>query len=137
MTNTPFMEMPVAPPSGPFLRFPDEATWIAAATEAGFYDKPLGFNLRERNPDGTFVADDPATPANEAWKTPTLLAYTHDRAIDVVGTITRGGEYDPETGDVIVAPIVLPGFHVNFAGTLPDGWDEFLVEPANPYRVFA
>jgi hypothetical protein len=90
-----------------FLRFPDESTWTAAATEAGF------------------LIDD------------TLIAYTHGHAIDVVGTITRGGEYDPETGDVIVAPTVLDGWHVNFAGTLPDGWEEFLVTPADPYRVFA
>jgi hypothetical protein len=90
-----------------FLRFPDESAWTAAATEAGF------------------LIDD------------TLTAYTHGHAIDVVGTITRGGEYDPETGDVIVAPEVLDGWHVNFAGELPDGWDAFLVEPANPYRVFA
>jgi hypothetical protein len=90
-----------------FLRFPDESTWIAAATDAGF------------------LIDD------------TLTAYTHGHAIDVVGTITRGGEYDPETGDVIVAPEVLDGWHVNFAGTLPHGWDEYLVTPANPYRVFA
>jgi hypothetical protein len=90
-----------------FLRFPDEQSWIKAATEAGF------------------LIDD------------TLTAYTHGHAIDVVGTITRGGEYDPETGDVIVAPTTLPGFHVNFAGVLPDGWEEFLVTPADPYRVFA
>jgi hypothetical protein len=90
-----------------FLRFPDESTWTAAATEAGF------------------ITDD------------TLVAYTHDRAIDVVGTITRGGEYDPETGDVIVAPEVLDGWHVNFAGELPEGWDEYVVEPANPVRVWA
>jgi hypothetical protein len=90
-----------------FLRFPDESTWTAAATEAGF------------------LIDD------------TLTAYTHGHAIDVVGTITRGGEYDPETGDVIVAPEVLDGWHVNFSGVLPEGWDEFLVTPADPYRVFA
>jgi hypothetical protein len=90
-----------------FLRFPDADAWTAAATEAGF------------------ITDD------------TLLAYTHGHAIDVVGQITRGGEYDPATGDVIVAPEVLDGWHVNFAGELPDGWDEFVVEPANPYRVFA
>ena len=90
-----------------FLRFPDESAWTAAATEAGF------------------IADD------------TLTAYTHDRAIDVIGGITRGGEYDPETGDVIVAPTVLAGFHVNYSGDLPDAWAEFVVEPAAPYRVFA
>ena len=90
-----------------FLRFPDESTWLTAAAEAGFMV------------DGA------------------LAAYTHDHAIDVVGTITRGGEYDEETGDVIVAPTVLAGFHVNFIGDLPEGWGEFVVTPAAPYRVFA
>jgi len=90
-----------------FLRFPDADAWTVAATEAGF------------------MADD------------TLAAYTHDHAIDVVGTITRGGEYNPETGEVIVAPTVLDGFHVNFAGDLPETWEEFVVAPNNPYRVFA
>ena len=89
-----------------FLRFPDESAWTAAATEAGF------------------MAGD------------TLAAYTHDHAIDVVGAITRGGEYDDE-GTVIVAPTVLPGFHVNYSGELPEGWDDYLVTPAAPYRVFA
>jgi hypothetical protein len=96
-----------------FLRFPNEQAWTAAAAEAGLYSEP--------DEDGTT----------------TLAAYTHDRAIDVVGTITIGGEYDPETGAAIVAPTVLTGFHVNFIGTLPDNWDEFLVEPDQPYRVFS
>lgn len=90
-----------------FLRFPDADAWTAAATEAGF------------------ITDD------------TLAAYTHDRAIDVVGTITRGGEYDPKTGDVIVAPEVHDGWHVNYAGALPEGWEEYVVEPGQPVRVFA
>ena len=90
-----------------FLRFPDVDAWTAAASEAGF------------------MADD------------TLVAYTHDRAIDVVGTITRGGEYDPETGDMIVAPTVLAGFHVNYSGDLPSGWEQFLVAPKQSCRVFA
>jgi hypothetical protein len=89
------------------LRFPDADAWTDAAFDAGF------------------ITGD------------TLLAYTHDRAIDVVGTITRGGEYNPETGEVIVAPTVLAGFHVNYSGVLPSGWEEFSVEPAAPYRVFA
>ena len=90
-----------------FLRFPDADAWAAAAADAGF------------------ITGD------------TLLAYTHDCAIDVVGTITRGGEYDPETGAVIVAPTVLAGFHVNYNGDLPDGWEEYVVAPEQPYRVFA
>ena len=89
-----------------FLRFPNESAWTAAATDAGF------------------IVDD------------ALAAYTHDHAIDVVGAIARGGEYDDE-GAVIVAPTVLAGFHVNYSGELPDGWEEFVVEPAASYRVFA
>ena len=73
-----------------FLRFPDADAWTAAASEAGF------------------MADD------------TLAAYTHDRAIDVVGEITG-----------------MDGFHVNVIGELPEGWDGFVVSPDNPYRVFA
>jgi hypothetical protein len=90
-----------------FLRFPDESTWTAAATEAGF------------------ITDD------------TLAAYTHDYAIDVVGTITRGGEYDVETGDVIVAPTELDGWHVNYAGEPPEAWAQYLVTPQHPARVWA
>ena len=96
-----------------FLRFPNESAWTAAATAAGFFSEP--------DEDGNT----------------TLAAYTNNHAIDVVGTITRGGEYDPETGDVIVAPEVLDGWHVNFAGVLPEAWAEFVVTPADPYRVFA
>jgi len=73
-----------------FLRFPDADAWTAAASEAGF------------------MTDD------------TLAAYTHDRAIDVVGIIAD-----------------MAGFHVNYSGDLPTGWEEFAVEPEQPYRVFA
>jgi len=96
-----------------FLRFTDEQTWTSAATAAGFFSEP------------------------DADGNTTLAAYTHDHAIDVVGIISRGGEYDFETGEVIVAPTVLDGWHVNFIGTLPTGWDEFLVTPQHPARVWA
>ena len=89
-----------------FLRFPDESTWTAAATEAGF------------------IVDD------------ALAAYTHDRAIDVVGTISRGGEWDEE-GNCLVPPTTLDGWHLNYNGELPDGWEEYAVYPANPVRVWA
>ena len=96
-----------------YLRFLDEQAWTKAATAAGFCSEP--------DEDGNTA----------------IAAYTADHAIDVVGTITRGGEWNPKTGKQIVAPTVLEGYHVNFIGTLPTGWDEFRVEPANPYRVFA
>jgi hypothetical protein len=96
------------PPNGPFFRFPDESTGMAALDAAGLLTE-----------DG-----DP-------------LTASHTHALDVIGTISRGGEYDPETGEVLVPPTVLDGWHCNYLGELPDGWDEFLVEPANPYRVFA
>ena len=73
-----------------FLRFPDADAWTAAATEAGF------------------IVDD------------TLAAYTHDRAIDVVGEI-----------------VDMDGFHVNYSGVLPSGWEKFVMAPEQPYRVFA
>ena len=66
-----------------------------------------------------------------------LITASHTFAIDEVGTITRGGEYDPETGDVIVAPEVLDGWHVNYVGELPEGWEQYVVEPEQPVRVFA
>lgn len=94
-----------------FFRFPDQETGMAELRSKGF----------------TIVADDGSEQ---------VINATHEWAVDVVGTITRGGKYD-EDGKVLVKPTVLPGFHVNFAGTLPDGWDEFLVEPVAPVRVFA
>jgi hypothetical protein len=86
-----------------YLRLADAETWAAAAAVAGF------------------MTDEG------------LLAYTHDHAIDLIGTIVQGGEYGPE----ISAPEVLPGWHVNYIGDLPPGWEEFLVTPELPYRVFA
>jgi len=96
------------PPSGPFFRFPDEATGMAALEAAGLLTE-----------DG-----DPITAS-------------HTHALDVVGAISRGGEYDPETGEVLVPPTVLDGWHCNLAGDLPDGWEEYVVRPEQPVRVFA
>ena len=108
MTDTLTTIETVPMPIGPFFRFPDEAAGTAALEAAGLL-----------NEDGSFIT------------------ASHTHALDVIGVITRGGEYDPETGDVIVAPEVLDGWHVNYQGVLPDGWEEFAVYPANPVRVWA
>ena len=94
-----------------FLRFPDEPTAMSELRQHGFV---------QNNEQGEEV----------------VITASHQWAIDCIGTIARGGEYDDE-GAVIVAPTVLAGFHVNYSGELPDGWEEFVVTPAAPYRVFA
>jgi hypothetical protein len=96
------------PSNGPFFRFPDEATGMAALEAAGLLTE-----------DG-----DPITAS-------------HTHALDVIGQIYVGGEYDPETGEVLVPPTLLDGWHCNYIGELPDGWEQYVVQPEQPVRVFA
>jgi hypothetical protein len=94
-------------PLGPFFRFPDEATGMAALDTAGLLTE-----------DG-----DPITAS-------------HTHALDVIGAISIGGEYDEE-GEVITPPTLLDGWHLNYIGKLPDGWEDYVVRPEQPVRVFA
>ena len=91
-----------------YIKFPDEPTGLAALDAAGLLSI-----------DGT----------------PLTASHTH--ALDVIGVITTGGTWDPETGDQLTPPTVLDGWHVNYVGDLPDGWDAYVVEPKRPKRVFA
>ena len=95
-----------------YLKFPDETTGLAALDAAG---------LLRTDEDG-----------NQAPITASL-----DHALDVVGVIYRAGTFDAETGEVITPPTPRPGWHVNFIGELPAGWDDYVVEPLRPSRVFA
>jgi hypothetical protein len=65
-----------------------------------------------------------------------LITASHTFAIDEVDTIIEGGEYDPETGEVITPPVALPGYHVNTIGLAPEAWDQYLVVVNSPARVF-
>ena len=94
-----------------YIRFPDEATGMAYLRSAGLT------YLDENDVEHFFTA-------------------SHTHALDVIGQITRGGEWDEE-GNVITPPEVLDGWHVNYVGELPEGWEEFVVEPENPVRVWA
>jgi len=105
--NTSMPEELTPQPLGPFFRFPDEATGMAALDAAGLLTE-----------DG-----DP-------------LTASHTHALDVIGTISIGGEYDDE-GEVLVPPTLLDGWHINYSGELPDGWEEYVVRPEQPVRVFA
>jgi hypothetical protein len=64
-----------------------------------------------------------------------LITASHTFAIDEVGILTEGGTYDAE-GEVIEAPTVLPGWHVNYAGEPPEAWDEHLIVVNSASRVF-
>jgi hypothetical protein len=97
-----------------YLRFPDKTTFRSAAYIAGFYSEPEGDNL------GGYIQ------------------YTHDHAMDIVGILyNEDAIVDPETGELITLPTPMEGWHVNFIGALPDGWDAYLVAPRDPRRKFA
>jgi hypothetical protein len=98
----------LTPPTPTMFLFPDEAAWINAARAAGFM----------------------TTDEEGAER---LATFTKDRAIDVIGTITRGGEWDDE-GNVITPPTVLDGYHINYQGKLPEGWEQYAVYPKTPVR---
>lgn len=67
----------------------------------------------------------------------TLMTGGHYWSLDEIGKINKGGEWDPETGEVIVPPVVIDGWHVNVIGFAPEAWDEFLVLVNHPVRIFA
>jgi hypothetical protein len=90
-----------------YLRFPSEATGLAALEATGLLTE------------GGFP-----------------ITASHSHALDVIGIITRGGEYD-EDGNVLVPPTVLDGWHVNYIGELPNDWDQYVVQPTQPVRVWA
>jgi len=96
----------LTPPIGPFFRFADAAVGMAALDNAGLLDE-------DENP----------------------ITGSHNHALDVIGTISCGGEWD-EDGNVITEPTVLDGWHVNYVGELPAGWEQYAITPEQPYRVF-
>ena len=96
-----------------YLRFADEATFRSAAFIAGLFNEPEG-----DNPGG-------------------YTQYTHDHAMDIVGTIYNDDAVVDPDGTVVTPATPMAGWHVNFVGALPTSWDAFLVSPVAPYRVFA
>lgn len=60
-------------------------------------------------------------------------------AVDQIGDIYTGGEYDEE-GTEVVAPVKIDGWHVNIRvkGEVPDALKAFVIEkPTNAVRDFA
>lgn len=95
-----------------YLRFPNETTCIAALEAAGLL----------------------YTDENNIKKP---ITASHEHALDIIGIISIGGEYDFETGEVITPPTILPGWHCNYIGELPNDWQQYIVTPEQPVRVWA
>jgi len=106
----------LTPPTPTMFRFPDEATGMAYLRDA----------------DLTYMDND----NDDDVEVERVFTASHRHSLDVIGTITRGGEWDDE-GNVITPPETLDGWHVNYQGKLPEGWEEYAVYPANPVRVWA
>ena len=96
-----------------YLRFPDESAFRSAAFIAGLYNEPEG-----DNPGG-------------------YIQYTHDHAMDIVGVIYNNDAVIDPDGTVVTPATPMEGWHITYSGTLPDGWDAYLVAPRNPRRKFA
>lgn len=58
-------------------------------------------------------------------------------AIDVIGTLHEPVILADDGETVLSGGALSPGWHVNLAGTLPVGWEEYLVTPLHPQRIFA
>jgi hypothetical protein len=100
-----------------WIKTTDETTWLVQAQAAGVLIKSVDFEGKE------------------------ILVSAPDYAIDVVGTIYTAGEYNvnPDmTINVLVAPVALPGWHVNIRASKTLNTDILSVisKPSNPHRVW-
>ena len=94
--------------------FPDRETFLASCGNLGWLSEPS-----EEAPEAS------------------LIAYTHDRAIDELGPVqTLPGTYDAD-GVELTPPAYDNNHHVNYIGEVVESWDQYRVYPSNPVRTFA
>lgn len=111
-----------------YLRFSSKENFQAAAITAGLYTPPVyQEEFTENQEEPMMVEKEPGY----------YDLASHEHAMDIIGTIIKGGKWNYETGEELEPPTVLDGWHVNYIGTLPDGWNQYLVSPENPVRKFA
>ena len=72
-----------------------------------------------------------------------VISATHQVCVDLVGTIYRGGKWEPnEEGEMIVIeePVKLDGYHANvrvLSGDIAETLRTFVIDnPSSPYRIF-
>ena len=72
-----------------------------------------------------------------------IISATHSYCIDEVGTIYKGGKWEPnEVGEMITIeePVKLDGYHINvriLSGDIAENLKPFVIDnPKTPYRIF-
>ena len=70
-----------------------------------------------------------------------FVGFNGATELDVIGSISYGGEWGPEdefgNTPMITAPTVVDGWHVNAQGEfLPETWDQYLVVVASAFRMW-
>jgi hypothetical protein len=72
-----------------------------------------------------------------------IISATHEYCIDEVGTIYKGGKWEPnESGEMITIeePVKLDGWHINIrmlSGDIAETLKDFVIDnPKTPYRIF-
>lgn len=89
------------------LKFPDEATFAAAM--------PAGWERRGES----------AHPLPDGVQALRILPHP----------LMVGGRYSLQ-GVELEPPTLLPGYHVNALGDVPDAWRPYIVTPRSPLAVF-
>ena len=139
------VEQPPPRPVGTFyLRFQDEQSFLQAAEEAGFvFANPTEWEEKETQiteigPDGQEEIVEKKENVPVAWEK-VLQKDAFGYSIDVVGLITRGGQWETGSDGEVVeteAPVTLEGWHVNYSGILPKSFEIALIErPNSPHRI--
>jgi len=72
-----------------------------------------------------------------------VISATHQVCVDVIGTIYKGGKWEPnEEGEIITIeePVKLDGYHANvrvLSGDIAEILRTFVIDnPSSPYRIF-
>jgi len=104
----------------------------------------LDYYLKFSSQEEAFTAlkDAGYTSADEEGKE-FIISATHQYCVDEVGTIYKGGKWEPnEQGEMVTIeePVRLDGWHINvriLSGDIADSLREFVIgNPKTPYRIF-
>lgn len=125
-----------------YLRFPSEEAFMQAAREGGLTrEEETNWEEREiqetvTDPEGNEEIVVKKERVAISWET-VLVNQSHGHCFDVVGQITRGGEWEERDGEIVELspPVLLDGWHVNYSGILPQSFKDYWIEiPNKPQR---